>query len=73
MASFLLLFFDVLFHRFNYHPHSDQLCFEGLELRVQLVLLLAKIDACAPTVGVILRVIDAAEWSPQPRNVPSPP
>jgi hypothetical protein len=72
MASFPPWSFDVFFHRFNYHPHSDQLGFEGLYFRDQLVLLFAKIDARSPTVGVILRMICTAEWNPQPRNVLSP-
>jgi len=72
ICLFLRLFFDLLLHCLNYHPHSNQLGFQRLYLRDELVLLFAKIDACSPTVGVILRMICTAESKPQPRNVLSP-
>jgi len=63
---------DLLLHFFNDHPHSNQLGFESLYLRDQLVLLFAKIDACPPTVRVKLRVGGLAVWEPEPGNVLSP-
>jgi hypothetical protein len=66
---FLLLLPDLLLHCLNDHPHSNQLGFESLYLRKQLILLFAKIDACPPTVRVKLRMIGLAVGEPEPRNV----
>lgn len=69
VASFPPFSVDLFFHRFKHHPHSDELRFERLDLRAQLVLLLAKINAYSTAVRVKLCVIVTAEWKPQPGDV----